>query len=86
MEVGRSLEQIDQKVKKLNDSIKQTTSQTRELDKALKLDSKNTEASAQKMKNLETQIGLATQKVALLRQKQIELEELERKTKENAFE
>lgn len=72
MEVGRSLEQIDQKVKKLNDSIRQTTSQTRELDKALKLDSKNTEASAQKMKNLETQIGLAIQKVALLRQKQME--------------
>lgn len=72
MEVGRSLEEIDQKVKKLNESIKLTTSQTRELDKALKLDSKNTEASAQKMKNLETQIGLATQKVALLKQKQIE--------------
>ena len=72
MEVGRSLEQIDQKVKKLNDTLKQTTSQTRELDKALKLDSKNTDASVQKMKNLESQIGLATQKVALLKQKQME--------------
>ena len=72
MEVGRSLEQIDQKVRKLNESIKQTTSQTREFDKALKLDPKNTEASIQKMKNLEVQIGLATQKVSLLKQKQIE--------------
>ena len=72
MEVGRSLDKIDQKIKQVSDTLKQTTSQTRELDKALKLDSKNTEASAQKMKNLETQIGLATQKVALLKQKQME--------------
>lgn len=72
MEVGRSLDKLDQKIKQVSDSLKYTTSQTKELDKALKLDSKNTEASTQKMKNLETQIGLATQKVALLKQKQIE--------------
>ena len=62
MEVGRSLDKLDQKIKQVSDSLKYTTSQTKELDKALKLDSKNTEASTQKMKNLETQIGLATQK------------------------
>lgn len=72
MEVGRSLDELDQKIKKVNDSLKQSTAQTRELDKAIKLDSSNTEAVATKMKNLQTEIGLCTQKVALLKQKQIE--------------
>lgn len=72
MEVGRSLDAIDQKVKKLNDTIKQATAQTRELDKAIKLDSKNTDAIASKMKLLENQVGLTAQKVTLLKQKQIE--------------
>ena len=70
MEVGRSLDEIDQKVKKLNQTLKQSTDLTRELDKSIKLDPKNTEAVAGKMKNLQTQIGVATQKVALLRQQQ----------------
>lgn len=71
-EVGRSLDEIDLKVKKLNSTLKVSTSQTKELDKALKLDSKNVKASQSKMKNLQTQIGLATQKVVLLKQKQLE--------------
>lgn len=72
MEVGRSFDEIDQKVKKLNESLKLATSQTKELDKAIKLDPKDTEAVTTKMKNLQTQIGLTTQKVALLKQKQLE--------------
>ena len=72
MEVGRSLDEIDQKVKKLNSSLSQSTQLTRELDKSIKLDPKNTEAVTNKMKSLQTQIGLATQKVALLKQKQAE--------------
>lgn len=72
MEVGRSLDQIDQKIKKLNSSIKESTSLTKELDKAIKLDSKNIDAVETKMKTLQNQIGLATQKVALLKQKQLE--------------
>lgn len=72
MEVGRSLDDIDQKVKKLNASLKMSTDQTKELDKAIKLDPKNTEAVASKMKNLQNQVGLTTQKVSLLKQKQIE--------------
>lgn len=72
MEVGRSLEEIDQKVKKLNSSIKDSTSLVRELDKSLKLDPKNAEAMANKIKNLQNEVGLATQKVSLLRQKQLE--------------
>jgi uncharacterized phage infection (PIP) family protein YhgE len=73
MEIGRSLDEIDAKVKKLNETFKQSTAQTRELDKALKLDPKSIEAAAQLMQNLQTQIGLATQKVASLKQKQIEV-------------
>lgn len=72
MEVGRSLDQIDQKIKRLNSSIKESTSLTKELDKAIKLDSKNIDAVETKMKTLQNQIGLATQKVALLKQKQLE--------------
>ena len=71
-EIGRSLDEIDSKVKKLNETLKQSTAQTRELDKAVKLDPKATEVAAQRMKNLSNQIGIATQKVALLKQKQLE--------------
>lgn len=72
MEVGRSLNSIDNKVKQLNSSLKQSTSLAREFDKSIKLDPKNIEATANKMKTLQTQIGLATQKTALLKQKQLE--------------
>lgn len=72
MEVGRSLDQLDQKIKKVNETIKQATAQTRELDKAIRLDPKDTVSVTQKMKLLESQVGLTTQKVALLKQKQIE--------------
>lgn len=72
MEVGRSLDDIDQKVKKLNESLRQASEQTRELDKAIKLDPKNIDASTKKMQLLKTQVGQATQKVTLLKQKQLE--------------
>lgn len=71
-EIGRSLDEIDSKLKKLNETLKQSTAQTRELDKAIKLDPKATEIAAQRMQNLSNQIGIATQKVALLKQKQLE--------------
>lgn len=71
-EIGRSLDEIDGKVKKLNEILKQSTDQSRELSKAMKLEPKSTELAAQRMKNLSTQIGLATQKVSLLKQKQLE--------------
>lgn len=72
MEVGRSFDEIDQKVKKLNESLKLATSQTKELDKAVQLNPKNTEAVTNKMKSLQNQVGLTTQKVTLLKQKQLE--------------
>lgn len=72
MEVGRSLDAIDQKVKKLNETLKQASDQTRELDKAIKLDPKNIEASRKKVQLLKEQVGQTTQKVALLKQKQME--------------
>ena len=70
-DIGRSLNEIDSKVKKLNETLKQSTDQTRELDKAIKLDPKSTEVAAQRMKNLHAEIGIATQKVVLLKQKQL---------------
>lgn len=72
MDIGRSFDELDQKVTKLNKSLSESNSLARELDKAIKLDPKNTEAVANKMKSLQTQVGLATQKVALLKQKQQE--------------
>lgn len=72
MEVGRSLDSIDQKVKKLNETLRQASDQTRELDKAIRLDPKNIEASRKKVQLLKDQVGQATQKVALLKQRQLE--------------
>jgi phage-related minor tail protein len=69
-EIARSLEEIDNKVKALNKTLKASGDETRELDKALKLDPKNIEAASKKMTALQTAVGTATQKVALLRQKQ----------------
>jgi hypothetical protein len=71
-EIGRSLDEIDGKVKKLNETLRESTTQTRELDKAIKLDPKATEVATQRMANLKNEIGLVAQKVALLKQKQLE--------------
>lgn len=72
VEIARSLEEIDQKVKELNKTLKASGEETKELDKSLKLDPKNTEAVTKKMGALQTAVGTATQKVALLKQKQDE--------------
>ena len=72
IEIARSLTEIDQKVKGLNKTLRESSNEMRELDKALRLDSKNTEAVAQKMSTLQTAVGTAAQKVALLKQKQDE--------------
>jgi phage-related minor tail protein len=71
-EIGRSLEDIDIKVKALNKTLSASTAETKELDKALKLDPKATETVERKMGTLQTAVGTATQKVALLKQKQDE--------------
>jgi len=71
-QVGRSLSEIDSKVRELNSSIKQSVKVTKDLDRTLKLDPKNIRVAAQNMQGLRNQIGLATQKVALLRQRQAE--------------
>ena len=71
-QVDRSLSEIDSKVRELNSSIKQSVKVTKDLDRTLKLDPKNIRVAAQNMQGLRNQIGLATQKVALLRQRQAE--------------
>ena len=72
VEIVRSLADIDLKVKELNKTLRSSSSETRELDRALKLDNKNVEAVGKKMNSLQTAVGTATQKVALLKQKQDE--------------
>ena len=72
VEIARSLEDIDNKVKALNKTLKAGGEETKELDKALRLDSKNLDAVDKKMTALQSSVGTATQKVALLRQKQDE--------------
>ena len=72
VEISRSLEDIDQKVKALNKTLKESSNETKELDKALKIDGKNIEAAGNKMQSLQTAVGTAAQKVALLKQKQDE--------------
>ncbi|MDR1939680.1 MAG: hypothetical protein LBQ40_02665 [Clostridiales bacterium] len=47
-EIGRSLDEIVQKVKGLNKTLKASTDETRELDKALKLDPKSAETAKRK--------------------------------------
>ena len=69
-EIGRSLEEIDQKVKALNKSLKASQDETKALDAALKVDPKSVETADKKMKALQTTVGTATQKLVLLRQKQ----------------
>lgn len=72
VEIVRSLADIDLKVKELNKTLRSSSNETRELDRALKLDNKNVEAVGKKMTSLQTAVGTATQKVALLKQKQDE--------------
>lgn len=71
-EIGRSLEEIDIKVKGLNKTLKASTAETKELDKTLKLDPKSAETVERKMQTLQNTVGMAAQKVALLKQKQDE--------------
>jgi phage-related minor tail protein len=66
------LEEIDGNVKALNKTLKDSANETKELDKALKLDSKSAETVDRKMQSLGKQVGVAAQKVALLKQKQDE--------------
>ncbi len=70
VEISRSIEEIDQKVKVLNKTLKESANETKELDKALKIDGKNIEAAGKKMQSLQTAVGTAAQKVVLLKQKQ----------------
>jgi len=70
--VGRSLSEIDNKVRALSQSIKESTKKTKELDRTLRLDPRNTQVAAQQMRALGQQIGQATQQVALLKQRQAE--------------
>jgi phage-related minor tail protein len=62
--VGRSLSEIDNKVRQLSQSIKESSKKTKELDRTLKLDPRSTQVAAQQMRALSTQIGQATQNAA----------------------
>lgn len=70
IEIARSLGEIDRKVSTLNKTLRTSSNETRELDKALRLDPKSAETVERKMQKLQTAVGTATQKVTLLKQKQ----------------
>jgi hypothetical protein len=56
----------------LNKILHEGAAETKELDKALKLDPKSAETCAKKMESLQTAVSTVTQKVALIPQKQDE--------------
>ena len=71
VEISRSLEEIDQKVKALNKTLRESANETKELDKALKLDSKTSKPRAEDAIAPDCRRN-SRPKVALLKQKQDE--------------
>lgn len=61
LEIGRSISEIDNKVKELNKTLKVSGENTKELDKAL--DPKSAETAERKLRSLHTTVGTATQKL-----------------------
>lgn len=70
MEVGRSLDTLNQKIKETTQSIKQADAQVRSFDKALKMDPTNVDAVQKKYQALNASLTANTQKLQQLKQKQ----------------
>jgi hypothetical protein len=70
LEISRSLSAVETEIKKLNKSVNTITRDTKELDKALKLDPGNLGLSEGKVVNLKQQIELTTNKIRLLEEAQ----------------
>lgn len=80
--IGRSLDEVNNKAKELNNSITSLTKQNKELDKSLKFDANPLEVLSKRAKNTQTQIEKITERIELLKQKQAEYEQ---KLKEGAI-
>jgi flagellar biosynthesis chaperone FliJ len=72
VKVGRSLDEVDAKVKQLSQSIKEGTKKTKELDRVLKLDPRNVKVAAQQIQNLRGQVQNANTTLQDLRKRQEE--------------
>ncbi len=71
--ITREIDEISQKIKTLNSDIKSSTSDTRELNNAIKLDGGNVAAVRQRFAELGRQLDLNTQKSEALKTKQQQL-------------
>lgn len=80
--IGRSLDEVNNKAKELNNSITSLTRQNKELDKSLKFNANPLEVLSKRAQNTQTQIEKVTERIELLKQKQ---EEYEQKLKEGAI-
>lgn len=70
--VSRNLSEIDARVRELNSSIKSCATDSRALDKALKVDPASIGLASARTEVLQSRIGLTSQKLAELKKKQAE--------------
>ena len=68
--IGRSFDELDQRIKSLNSNIKQTDGSVKALDKDLKMNPGDVDKVRQKFTLLSTNLQTATQKLAALQEKQ----------------
>ena len=70
--IGRSLDEINKKTKELDNNIKSLTNENKLLDKSLKFDSKSLDTLNKRALNTEKSIDALQQRIALLREKQVQ--------------
>lgn len=71
--IGRSFDELNPKIKEMNENLKQSDAQLKKVNQSIKLDSGNVEAVRQKFANLSTQLTQNVSKLDLLKQKQAAL-------------
>lgn len=74
--IGRSLDEINQKAKELNGNIKSLTNENKLLDKSLKFDTNPLETLNKRAENTQKSITALTQRIELLKTKQKEYDQL----------
>ena len=74
--IGRSLDEINQKTKELDSNIKSLTNQNKLLDKSLKFDANPLETLQKRATNTQSSITALTQRIELLKTKQKEYDQL----------
>ena len=74
-QVMRNLSEIDAELKKINSTLRAAASDSRALDKALKLDPRNIQTSKARMSALKNELELTRQKLEALKKKQREYDD-----------